>query len=103
MFDLSLQSLRLMRTFVIDPLTLQYCYAIARRCEMDKQVARVMLKRLAHEGWLEGAGVQTSTVCKRPERQLYRVTDVGVREATALLNKLQLPSSLIYVSSLAAA
>ncbi len=90
----TLKALKIIRTFVLDPDKPQYCYSLAAESGVDRATTRGHLRRFADEGWLRKVGLDMSTECKRPERQLYSVTDVGLREGAAVLSQLQLPSSL---------
>jgi DNA-binding PadR family transcriptional regulator len=66
----------------------RYGYDLSRETGLKSGTLYPILMRLEGHGWLE-ARWEEEPVPGKPRRHLYRLTDVGVREATALLQAVQ--------------
>ncbi len=91
--DLSLKTLKVVRSFIVEPGKPIYCYSVASECDITRPGARVILWRLERQGWIKNAGLTVSTISNHA-RHMYHVTELGIREGRAALSLLQLPSTL---------
>lgn len=78
------QTLRVLRLLLEEPTAWHYGYEISQRTGLKSGTLYPILIRLADQGWLETRWAQPERQ-GRPARHTYRLTQVGSRQATALV------------------
>ncbi len=98
MIELSFTALKIVKAFVSEPERVWHGYGFVHSIDVSRQASYPILKRLTEEGWLSAAGMQASTDKPRvdgaPNRKIYRITAIGLREGHAALAALQLSSTI---------
>src|SRR6266851_5516053 len=82
------QTIRILRLLLEEPAAWHYGYEISQRTGLKSGTLYPILIRLADQGWLETRWAEPQRQ-GRPARHTYRLTQVGSRQASALIAKVQ--------------
>jgi PadR family transcriptional regulator PadR len=83
-FRISAQTLRVLEALLEDRRGWHYGYSLSQQTELMSGTLYPILQRLEAEGWLETKWAESEQP-GRPPRHLYRMTEIGVREARKLI------------------
>ena len=78
------QTIRVLQLLLEEPTAWHYGYDLSQRTRLKSGTLYPILIRLADQGWLETRWAEPERQ-GRPARHTYRLTQVGFREAAALV------------------
>jgi PadR family transcriptional regulator, regulatory protein PadR len=80
---LSRAKVKVLGVFLADPTAEQYGFGLMRATKVPAGTLYPMLERLEELGWIESHDEEIDErAAGRPRRRLYRLTGVGIRQAT---------------------
>jgi|SRR5713101_8679661 len=82
------QTIRVLQVLLSEPTAWHYGYEISQQTGLLSGTLYPLLIRLADQGWLETRWAEPERQ-GRPARHTYRLTQVGSRQASALIAKVQ--------------
>src|SRR5436305_8311557 len=80
------QTLQVLRLLLEEPTAWHYGYEISQRTRLKSGTLYPILIRLADQGWLETRWAESERQ-GRPARHTYRLTQVGLKQASTLVAK----------------
>src|SRR5215472_7808473 len=87
------QTIRVLRLLLEEPTAWHYGYDLSQRTGIKSGTLYPILIRLTDQGWLETRWAEPARQ-GRPARHTYRLTQVGLRAALALVARVQTASAV---------